>query len=101
RRDRPYTPGRGAAWLKTKCIKRQEFVVGGFTDPEGSRLGIGALLVGVRAADGTLAFAGKVGTGFTNRGAQELRRTLDGIEQAECPFTPTPDRKSTRLNSSH
>jgi len=90
RRDRPYTPGRGAAWLKTKCIKRQEFVVGGFTDPEGSRLGIGALLVGVRAADGTLAFAGKVGTGFTNRGAQELRRTLDGIEQAECPFTPTP-----------
>jgi len=90
RRDRPYTPGRGAAWLKTKCIKRQEFVVGGFTDPEGSRLGIGALLVGVRVADGTLAFAGKVGTGFTNRGAQELRRTLDGIEQAECPFTPTP-----------
>jgi len=90
RRHLPYAAGRGPAWLKTKCIKRQEFVVGGFTDPEGSRLGIGALLIGVRDAGGTLVFAGKVGTGFTNRSAQELRKRLDGIVQAECPFTPCP-----------
>src|SRR5207248_337908 len=58
RRDLPYVPGRRSAWVKVKCIKRQEFVVGGFTDPEGSRVGIGALLVGVRDATGALAFAG-------------------------------------------
>ncbi|MDB4985596.1 MAG: dependent ligase, partial [Myxococcaceae bacterium] len=46
RRDRPYQPGRGPTWLKSKCLKRQEFVVGGFTEPEGTRQGIGALLVG-------------------------------------------------------
>ena len=90
RRDLPYASGRGPGWVKTKCIKRQEFVVGGFTDPEGSRLGIGALLVGVRDAEGVLVFAGKVGTGFTNRSAQELRRRLEAIEQPECPFVPRP-----------
>ena len=48
------------------------------------------MLIGVRDAGGTLVFAGKVGTGFTNRSAQELRKRLDGIAQAECPFTPCP-----------
>src|SRR5205823_7382001 len=50
RRDLPHTAGRTRTWLKTKCIQRHEFVIGGFTDPEGSREGIGALLVGVREA---------------------------------------------------
>jgi len=90
RRDQPYQPGKRGGWVKTKCVKRQEFVVGGFTDPEGSRVGIGALLVGVRDAKGALVFAGKVGTGFTNRIAQDLRRRLERIEQTECPFTPRP-----------
>ena len=90
RRDLPYTPGRRSGWVKVKCIKRQEVVVGGFTDPKGSRVGIGALLVGVRDAKGALVFAGKVGTGFTNRIAQDLRRRLERIEQTECPFTPRP-----------
>ena len=90
RRDLPYVPGRRSAWVKVKCVKRQEFVVGGFTDPEGSRVGIGALLVGVRDATGALAFAGKVGTGFTNQTAEALRRRLERIEQTECPFTPRP-----------
>src|SRR6185436_14104235 len=66
RRDQPYRAGRHGDWVKTKCVQRQEFVIGGFTDPEGSRIGIGALLVGYY--DGPrLVFSGKVGTGFTHK----------------------------------
>lgn len=90
RRDLPYQPGRHAGWVKTKCKKRQELVIGGFTDPEGSRQGIGALLVGYWDSAGALRFAGKVGTGFTQRSAQELRRKLEAMETDECPFTPRP-----------
>jgi len=90
RRDAPYTAGRGDTWVKTKCAQRQEFVIGGFTDPEGSRQGLGALLVGHYDADGSLVFAGKVGTGFTTSGAQELRAELNALEAANCPFTPRP-----------
>jgi DNA ligase D-like protein (predicted ligase) len=60
----PYSGGRTRDWLKFKCITAQEFVIGGYTDPRGSRLGLGALLVGYYDADGRLAYAGKVGTGF-------------------------------------
>ena len=88
-RDQPYQSGKRLGWLKTKCIKRQEFVIGGFTDPEGSREGIGALLVGFYDS-GTLAFAGKVGTGFTTKGARELRTALNRIERRDAPFTPPP-----------
>jgi bifunctional non-homologous end joining protein LigD len=90
RRDQPYRAGRNDGWLKTKCIRRQEFVIGGFTDPEGSRAGLGALLVGVYGMDGKLVFAGKVGTGFTQNGAAELRRRLERIERRECPFDTRP-----------
>lgn len=89
RADAPYTPGRNDLWVKTKCILRQEFVVGGFTDPEGSRQGIGALLVGYYEG-GTLRFAGKVGTGFTVALARDLRTRLNAIEQRDCPFVPRP-----------
>lgn len=92
RRDRPYRSGRTAAWVKSKCTKRQEFVVGGFTDPEGSRQGVGALLLGVYDADKRLVFSGKVGTGFTQKGAIDLRRRLDAIEQKHSPFDVPPDR---------
>lgn len=88
-RRAPYQSGKRLGWLKTKCVKRQEFVIGGFTDPEGSREGIGALLVGVYQG-GRLAFAGKVGTGFTAKSARELRATLDRLETAAPPFTPPP-----------
>lgn len=81
--------GRGDLWVKTKCTHRQEFVVGGFTDPEGSRVGIGALLVG-HNADGNLAFAGKVGTGFTTAVARDLRKQLESLEQKDFPFDPRP-----------
>jgi bifunctional non-homologous end joining protein LigD len=88
----PYHGGRTMSWVKTKCTQRQELVIGGFTDPEGSREGLGALLVGVHGKDGRLAFAGKVGTGFTQRGARELRKRLDALEQEACPFAPPPER---------
>jgi bifunctional non-homologous end joining protein LigD len=89
RRDEPYHAGRHPSWVKTKCVSRQEFVIGGFTDPEGKRQGLGALLVGYYEGP-NLRFAGKVGTGFTDRGARELRGRLDAIEQSSPPFTPRP-----------
>ena len=85
----PYQAGKRAGWVKTKCVNRQEFVIGGFTDPEGSREGIGALLVGVYDGD-RLVFAGKVGTGFTVKSARELRTALNRSEIAASPFTPAP-----------
>jgi bifunctional non-homologous end joining protein LigD len=88
-RHAPYQSGKRTGWVKTKCIQRQEFVIGGFTDPEGSREGIGALLVGVYDR-GRLVFAGKVGTGFTARSARDLRTTLNRIETTASPFTPLP-----------
>jgi bifunctional non-homologous end joining protein LigD len=88
-RSQPYQSGKRAGWLKTKCVQRQEFVIGGFTDPEGAREGIGALLVGTYDGD-RLVFAGKVGTGFTTKGAVQLRATLNRLETPACPFTPPP-----------
>ncbi|HEY3162637.1 MAG TPA: DNA ligase D [Vicinamibacterales bacterium] len=90
RRDQPYRAGRHGGWLKTKCSKRQEFVIGGFTDPEGMRAGLGALLIGYYDRD-RLVFCGKVGTGFTQKLALELRAKLDRLEQKTSPFTPPPE----------
>jgi bifunctional non-homologous end joining protein LigD len=89
RRDQPYQAGRHGGWLKAKCVQRQEFVVGGFTDPEGMRAGLGALLIGYYDRD-RLVFSGKVGTGFTQKAATELRARLDRLEQKACPFSPPP-----------
>jgi bifunctional non-homologous end joining protein LigD len=69
-----------------KCEASQEFVVGGFTDPQGSRVGLGALLVGYYDGD-DLAFAGKIGTGFDTALLLDLRRRLDAIEIPASPFT--------------
>ena len=88
-RHAPYQSGKRVGWLKTKCVSRQEFVIGGFTEPEGSREGIGALLVGVYEAD-RLVFTGKVGTGFTVKSARDLRSALDRLEIASPAFTPPP-----------
>lgn len=90
RRDQPYVPGRNAGWLKIKCIKRQELVIGGFSDPEGSRQGLGAVLVGYYEDGKKLIFAGKVGTGFTERAAMELRKQLGALERKESPFVGGP-----------
>ncbi len=94
RRDSKYTGGRGGAWLKTKCILRQEFVIGGYTDPEGARTHIGALLVGYHEG-GKLVYAGKVGTGFTQKLLVELKRQLEPLEARTCPFSPEPPRAWT------
>jgi bifunctional non-homologous end joining protein LigD len=91
RRDQPYRPGRHGAWVKTKCVLRQEFVIGGFTDPEGARVGIGALLVGYYDDEGELVFSGKVGTGFAQKTSLELRRRLNALEQRERPFARPPE----------
>ena len=90
RASEPYRPGRHGDWVKTKCIQKQEFVIGGFTDPEGARAGLGALLIGYYDRR-RLVFSGKVGTGFTHKGAIELRRQLDAIERKTCPFDPPPE----------
>jgi len=87
RRDMPYTPGRTRGWLKVKCHLEQEVVIGGFTEPEGTRTGLGALLIGVHDAKGRLVYAGKVGTGFTDKVLTDLRRKLEAREQTTSPFS--------------
>jgi len=83
---RVYEQRRSPHWLKMKCEASQELVIGGFTDPRGSRVGLGALLVGYFER-GTLVFAGKVGTGFDRKLLLELRARLDALEIPETPFT--------------
>ena len=94
RRDAPYTPGRTGAWLKTKCLLRQELVIAGYTDPEGARTHIGALLVGYYEGK-RLVYAGKVGTGFTMKRLAELKGLLAPLEVARSPFSPEPPRAWT------
>ena len=86
RRDMTYTPGRTRGWLKVKCHLEQEVVIGGFSDPEGTRTGLGALLIGVYDGQARLVYAGKVGTGFTDKMLQDLRRKLEAREQKTSPF---------------
>jgi bifunctional non-homologous end joining protein LigD len=97
RRDKPYTPGRNTLWVKTKCIQRQELVIGGYTDPEGKRTHIGALLVGYYEGKDFI-YAGKVGTGFTMKMLVELKQALVPLERAKCAFTPEPPRAWTGPN---
>lgn len=93
-----YRPGRSKDWLKFKCLRGQEFVVGGFTDPQGSRLGFGALLLG-HYENGALRYAGKVGTGYDDRTLRTLRARLDAIATDRSPFAdevPEPGPHWTR-----
>jgi DNA ligase D-like protein (predicted ligase) len=81
-----YRPGRRTdKWLKFKCVHQQELVIGGFTDPAGSRVGFGALLVGYFDGD-RLRHAGKVGTGFDERTLRSLRREFDRLGSERSPF---------------
>ncbi|HYL05377.1 MAG TPA: DNA ligase D [Thermoanaerobaculia bacterium] len=89
RADLPYRAGRSKEWLKVKCLQRQEMVIGGFTDPEGARAGLGALLLGAYE-DGKLVYAGKVGTGFTAQVLLDLRRRLEPSERRTPPFANPP-----------
>jgi ATP-dependent DNA ligase len=86
RRGSPYEHRRSKHWLKMKCEASQELVVGGFTDPQGARVGLGALLVGYYEGD-DFVFAGKIGTGFDTKLLLDLRRRLDLLEVPASPFT--------------
>jgi DNA ligase D-like protein (predicted ligase) len=86
RADAPYVHRRSPDWLKLKCARGQEFVVGGFTEPQGSRVGFGALLLGYYQADGGFRYAGKVGTGWDTKTLRALRSRLDGLRQDRSPF---------------
>ncbi|MET9494127.1 non-homologous end-joining DNA ligase [Streptomyces sp. NPDC006552] len=86
RAESTYQPRRSDDWLKLKCSQGQEFVVGGFTEPAGSRTGLGALLVGYYDDAGELRYAGKVGTGFDRRTLLALRQRLDALEVSASPF---------------
>jgi DNA ligase D-like protein (predicted ligase) len=92
RAEAPYTPGRSKDWLKLKCVWEQEFVIGGYTDPAGSRTDFGALLVGYYE-DGGLRYAGKVGTGYPAATLRDLGSRLRELDSPESPFVdarPTP-----------
>jgi bifunctional non-homologous end joining protein LigD len=86
----PYSAGRNRSWVKVKCGLRQEMVIGGFTDPEGSRQGFGALLLGVYEPDGKLRYSGKVGTGFDDKTLMDLKRQLDARVQDQPAFSNPP-----------
>ena len=86
RRHSHYEHRRSPHWVKMKCEVTEDFVVGGFTDPQGSRVGLGALLVGY-FEDGDFVFAGKIGTGFDTKLLLDLRRRLDKLEVGKSPFT--------------
>jgi bifunctional non-homologous end joining protein LigD len=86
RRGSPYEHRRSPHWLKMKCEASQELVVGGFTDPQGARVGLGALLVGYFDGD-EFVFAGKIGTGFDTKLLLDLRARLDRLEVPTSPFT--------------
>jgi len=85
-----YLPGRNRNWIKVKCGHRQEFVIGGFTDPSGSRMAFGALLLGVYGEQGQFQFVGRTGTGFSERLLKELHKRLVALEQSRSPFVNPP-----------
>jgi ATP-dependent DNA ligase len=86
RRGSIYEHRRSKEWLKMKCELSENFVVGGFTDPQGKRVGLGALLIG-QNKDDDFVFAGRIGTGFDTRLLLELRARLDKLEIPKSPFT--------------
>lgn len=94
RMDAPYRSARSRAWLKVKCTQHAEFVVGGFTQPSGTRTGFGSLLLG-GYRDGEFRYAGRVGTGFSTRQLEELHAELSKREVRESPFVnAVPDSRA-------
>ena len=81
----PYHSGRSKSWLKTKCHKRQEFVIGGYTLPSNGSNGIGSLLLGYYA-EKKFVYAGRVGTGFDQAMSHQLRKTLKPLERKTMAY---------------
>jgi bifunctional non-homologous end joining protein LigD len=95
-RESLYEAGRRSpSWIKLKCVQEQEFVIGGYTPPEGTRKHFGALLVGVYDQK-KLKFSGKVGTGFNAAMLQRLYRQMRALAQKDCPFSNLPERTQGR-----
>jgi bifunctional non-homologous end joining protein LigD len=94
RRDARYMSGRGKAWLKVKCGHRQEFVIVGFTDPDGERVGFGALLLAYREGSRWL-YAGGVGTGYSDRFLRDFRGKMEAIERT-APTVTLPKGVSSK-----
>ena len=92
RLDRPYLPGERGAWVKTKCLNRAEFVVVGWSDPEGSRPYVGALLLGYFEPDGRLVYAGRVGTGMSQKTLATLHKRLRPLAIKKMPLAAPPPR---------
>lgn len=95
RADSPYESRRTRSWLKSKCLGRQEFVIGGFTKPQGSRTGFGALLVGYREGQRWI-YCGRVGTGFSQRSLASLSRQLKNLIRETPPFDNAPTGTQAR-----
>ncbi|WUR15526.1 DNA ligase D [[Empedobacter] haloabium] len=89
RRDSAYVSRRSPDWIKLKCAQRQEFVIGGYTDPKGSRVGIGSLLLGYYGEDGKLHYAGNVGAGFNETTLREITAKLKKLASDSNPFAPS------------
>jgi bifunctional non-homologous end joining protein LigD len=93
RPDSPYESARrSGAWVKVKLSQEQEFVIGGYTPPQGSRKYFGSLLVGYHGPGGLL-FAGRVGTGFSEKALETLYDGLQKIKGADCPFVNLPESR--------
>ena len=88
KRDARYVSRRSPEWIKLKCGQRQEFVIAGYTDPQGARTGIGALLLGTYDKDGVLQYAGNVGSGFNHATLHDLKEQLTPLETDVSPFPP-------------
>lgn len=101
-RDSIYEPGRrSGAWIKLKCVNEQEFVIGGYTPPGGVRKHFGAVLVGYykntdkqQGRGKRLFFAGKVGTGFTEKSLSILHKKFQAEQRDDCPFADLPSKQS-------
>ena len=96
RRDAAYTSGRSQSWVKVKCGKRQEFVVVGYSEPKGSRAGVGALLLGVYEKPKVLRYAGRVGTGFSESDLIALRNQLEKIAMKATPLHESVDLRTVK-----
>lgn len=86
RKNGLYVHKRSLDWIKLKCSHRQEFVIGGYSDPQGSRKGIGSLILGVHTGNGDLKYAGSVGSGFSERVLADVHEKLLAMRSEKCPF---------------